>query len=476
MQFAAAVIGRGFYILLQIVLARHLGTHGYGLYAIGWTVAGLASTFAPLGMPQAVLRFGIGGRAALRSLPMVVTGVASLAIGAAIFLGADIIAVRIFNEPAAGPVIRAFAPTVPLIAFQMLLAATLRASAAMLASAFVGGLLFALYLAATALVFLVAPSAIVAAHMYTLSIAVTLVVAMVLLTRRSVAGVSPAPSVLIRFGVVTMLIHSANVLNLFADRIVIGIMADAETVGIYQVAAQLAAIIIVLRSAVTTVFEASAARLKAGGEAVPDVTRAYFAAARLLLHVAAPGLVVLAVTAGFWIDLLFGPAFSAAAPALTILVAGQLAATCAGPSVTALHMTGRENVAMGLSLGNCALNLAGNVALIPVLGAMGAAVASSIAMVVVALACLLVLCRSGRLAFSLSWLGDILLGIAACTGTSLLLVTMLGRLSIPGAILVLVTAYAAYAAVAYLGCAVEDEIIDPARRAVRRHLRRWAWS
>ena len=49
---SSAVVGRGCYVVLQAVLARCLGPRDYGLYAIGWTVAGLLSTFAALGMPK----------------------------------------------------------------------------------------------------------------------------------------------------------------------------------------------------------------------------------------------------------------------------------------------------------------------------------------------------------------------------------------------------------------------------------------
>jgi O-antigen/teichoic acid export membrane protein len=45
-----------------------------------------------------------------------------------------------------------------------------------------------------------------------------------------------------------MFIHGANTFNVLADRLVIGVMADAEAVGVYHVASQLAMVIVVLRS------------------------------------------------------------------------------------------------------------------------------------------------------------------------------------------------------------------------------------
>jgi O-antigen/teichoic acid export membrane protein len=472
-QFTATVAGRGLYLVLQIVLARALGPDGFGLYAIGWTVIGLVATLSPVGMPQAVLRYRLGGRRSLHSSAMAITLAVGCAACGAVFVTADGLAARVFHAPEAGPVIRAFAPAIPLYGVYLVLAAALRVRGAMVASATVSGLLFAAYLVLTLIAFLAGPSPTMAGHMYGAAIAVAALPAVLLLLRQQDAGAAPPLGALLHFGIVTMFINSANILNLWADRVVIGVMSDPIQVGIYQVASQLAMISIVLRNAVNVVFESAVARI-GSQHGIPDLTREFHGACRMLLHISAPGLIALAVTAGFWVHLMFGADYAAAATPLVVLTIGQVLVTMAGPSITALHMSGAERLVMWMTAGSVVLNLLGNVALIPFLGSTGAALASALANLGVALACLLVCVRTGRVVMEGKWLRDTLLALAASLACACLAASLLGGLTVVTALLVLAVAYAAYAAVVATACRVEDELLERARRLLGLRPRSWA--
>ncbi len=467
-QFVSAIAGRGCYLVLQVFLARSLGPREFGLYAIGWTVAGLVGTLAPIGMPQAILRYGIAGRRALHAAPMPVVTLAGLVSFAAILATAAPLAGRVFGEPDAEAVIIAFAPSVPLTGILGVLLSALRVSHANLASAGAGSLVFALYLAAVLLAFHSGTSPVVAAHMYTAALALTLLPSAWLLYIKPPASDEPGLRHLIRFGIVTMFISGSNVLNLWADRIVIGVMADARAIGLYQVASQLAMVVIVLRSAVVSVFEARVPKLAKADGTVPNVTREFIAATRILLHASAPGLVVLTLTASFWTTTLFGPDYAGAAMPLVVLAVGQLGLTFAGPSVNALHMTGEEHTVMRLTAGTCLLNLLGNIGLIPLLGLAGAAAASVAANLIVSLTCLARLRSTGRLRLPAVALGDIAVATATCATVTLLLVHASGSLSFGAVIGILVTAYAVYGAIITCVCRVEDEAVDLTRATFRR--------
>lgn len=475
-QFGSSVVGRGLYLALQVLLARQLGPAEFGLYAIGWAVVGIVGALAVVGMPQAVLRFEVGGRSALASRPMAIAAAVGLAATAVVAAAADTIAAKVFAEPAAGPVIRAFSPTIFTAGLVAVMASSLRVTGATSLSALVNSVIFAFSLGLTAAAFAAwSATPVSAAAMHAAAAALTLAVAAWLLSGQPPRSSAPAARAVWRFGVITMFIHGANVLNVLADRVIMGIVADAETVGIYHVASQLAMVIVVLRAAVTTVFESSVPKPRPGG-AVPDVTGEFFAAVRTLLHVSGPGLLVLGLTAGFWVTLLFGPAFAPAAAPLAVLAFGHLLVTFMGPSVNALHMTGDERAVLGLTFGCLALNLAGNVALIPTLGTVGAAVASVVASFVVGFLCLVRLVRSGRLRFGSVWLRDIVLGLAASLVVSLAVSHTAGPPSILSIAVMLALAYSAYGAVVLATCAVEDDAIRLVKsRLVRAP--RWAkWS
>ncbi len=470
-QFASSVGGRGCYLVLQIILARSLGPREFGLYAIGWTVAGLVGTFAPAGMPQAVLRFGISGRRALDSAPMIVTLLAGLVSYVVLVVAARPIAERLFGDAGAAPVIIALAPSVPLLSLSTLLTVALRASKANVASAAASALSYPLYLVGTLLFFAIgfARDAATAGYAYDVALAISLAPAAWMLARKPVPEAVPATRALLRFGWITMLISSANLLNLWADRVVVGMMTDVQAVGIYQVASQLAVVAIVLRSAVVTVFESRVP--KPVGGRIPDVTREFLAGSRLLLHLSVPGLICLTMTAGFWTVTLFGAPYRAAALPLVLLVIGQLGLTLFGPAVNALSMTGEEKTALRLTIGTSVLNVAANVALIPFIGLAGSAVASGLANVAVGGISFWRLRRTGRLAAYFPRIVDVLIAAAVCTAVPAIAVRWLGVNSVMQMVGVVAIAYLVYAAVVLMLCRGEDEAVEFLRATVRRKRR-----
>jgi stage V sporulation protein B len=469
-QVLSTVFGRGCFLLLQIFLARSLGPFEFGLYAIAWTVVGLVGTFAPLGMPQAILRYSIAGRHALCSAPMAVVTIAGALTFILILITANLIARFLFREPNVAPVIVALAPSVPLLGVFGVMTSALRASNSNIASAALGALVFVLYLAATAISFadIGWRTPVVAGQMYTLAVALTLVPTACLLIRQVPREPSPGLQSLMQFGLVTTLIHSANVLNLLADRVVIGAMADSQLVGIYQVASQMAVVVIVLRGAVTTVFEARVPKFSDKVGAPPEITPAFIAASRILLHLSAPGLICLALTAEYWIKMLFGSDYLAAARPLSILVIGQLALTFTGPAITALFMTGEERAAMRLTIVTCLLNVIGNVAFIPVFGLAGSAAVSGVANLIAGGTCLWKLRRSRRLSGYFGYIRDIALATTVC---GLFAIIVLLFFSVPSLISmcgILVGTYAVYGLVVAISCRVDDEVLDFLRVLVRR--------
>ena len=74
---------------------------------------------------------------------------------------------------------------------------------------------------------------------------------------------------------------------------------------------------------------------------------------------------------------LFGPEFAAGYPALLVLARGRLAAVLLGPASDLLLMTGHHRRLGRVNLVFAVLNIALNLALIPWLGAAGAAVATA---------------------------------------------------------------------------------------------------
>lgn len=81
---------------------------------------------------------------------------------------------------------------------------------------------------------------------------------------------------------------------------------------------------------------------------------------------------------------LFGPDFTAGYGLMFILVVGLLARASTGPVESMMNMLGHQNLVAGVLFGAVAVNIGLNLLLIPVFGLAGAAIATTVSMVLVA--------------------------------------------------------------------------------------------
>lgn len=173
------------------------------------------------------------------------------------------------------------------------------------------------------------------------------------------------------------LITAAQMLLSQTDVLMLGAMRNTTDAGVYAVASQLATLITFAIMAANTIVAPMIAALHAQGRRA-ELQRVLTLSARGVLAYAIPVVLVLLV-AGRWILGLYGPAFVAGYLPLLVLAIGQVAIAVCGSVGFLLTMTGHEGVAtraIGLS---ALVNVVLNLALIPSLGLVGAAIATSIA-------------------------------------------------------------------------------------------------
>lgn len=164
-----------------------------------------------------------------------------------------------------------------------------------------------------------------------------------------------------------------------ADLVILGLLAPASEVGVYRVAAQIATF-------------AGFGLVVAGVVVAPRFASLHQLADRVQLQrvatLTARGslLMALSVTlvcilAGLpLLRLVFGEEFTSAYIPLLILLAGYVGSSAVGAVALLLNMTGFERQTATAVAGGAALNLILNVVLIPPLGAVGAAIAGSTAL------------------------------------------------------------------------------------------------
>lgn len=173
-----------------------------------------------------------------------------------------------------------------------------------------------------------------------------------------------------------MLISATYVFNNKAGVLLLGVLGERTDVGLYTPASRGADLIALVLLAVNTAFAPTLARLYAQGK--PRQLEAAVARSTRLIT-----LVSLPVALGFIVFgrtflAIFGPEFTAAQNALTILSVGQLVNAATGTVGTLLNMTGHERdtaLVVGFS---AAVNIGLNVLLIPRFGLTGAALATAL--------------------------------------------------------------------------------------------------
>jgi O-antigen/teichoic acid export membrane protein len=175
-------------------------------------------------------------------------------------------------------------------------------------------------------------------------------------------------------------ISGMGLINSYASILVLGLFVTSSEVGIYRVADQMAFLAAVSLQAINIVVAPQFARLYAN----VDKTRMQqlaTASARVVLALTLPVVITFLLFGKLLLQLVFGAEFVPAYEPLSILVLGQFFNAATGSVGVLLIMTGHEqDTARGVAVaavGNIVLNLI----LVPLWGAKGAALASTVTLI-----------------------------------------------------------------------------------------------
>lgn len=390
LAFAFQVIGVGLSYVVQVLLARWLGSAEYGryTYTIAWT--SLLAVFASLGFPTAALRFVpeyISQRkwSFLQGFLRVSSGftfLMGLTISAALAIVINMYASVLGVEEAQATILALGIWLVPILALVNLNAELFKALRRIVLVYAPLVLLRPVVLVAGAGVLfwsgaLTAKGAVGVAY---LSLLIALVVQLWALTRvlpDGARGVRPAYDVRhwLRVSTPLLLISGYLVLLNRIDVIMIGFWLGPEHVGIYNAAAKTAALVSFVLVAVNAVLAPMISSLYTQGRRLELQRMLYFSAHGIFWPslLMGSGLVLF----GKSILRFFGPEFVDAYPAMAILVLGQLVNASAGSVGYLMNLTGHQYQSARVYGWSALINVALNAIGIPFLGITGAAIATA---------------------------------------------------------------------------------------------------
>ncbi|MEE8201849.1 MAG: flippase, partial [Candidatus Acidoferrales bacterium] len=388
---AGVVFGKMLLLLTQLLLGRVLGPAGYGLYTLGFSLFLVVQWVASLGLDWGVLRYCSLYRA--RGQPELVQrtllSAAVLGFGSSLLVASLLAAVAgplaegFFAEPALAGVVRLFAVGLPFYVL-MRLATTFFQSRQQY-----GRMTFIQHgvQPVVHLVFLLGAFALgwsllgaVGAFLASVGLAAALGLGLV---RREMPGLTWARPeraplrLLLRYSLGLTFIGLTYQLLLRIPAFLLGYLGTAEQVGVYAAAANLAMVLSLTPALFAAPFLPVIVELWEKGE-LDELKQKYQTVVRWSLSVLLPLFLLLVLLRKEVIGL-FGPQFAGGSPILVLLSVAWVVYFAKGSVATLLDMTGRQTLDLLNLTGAAVVSIVLNIFLIPRYGALGAGLATTLA-------------------------------------------------------------------------------------------------
>lgn len=387
------IIGLGFGLGFNVILARRLGAAGVGLYTLSFDTVSLAAMLATFGLNKTILRttaansglaqWGTVWGAYDKSVSIVLAVSAVFTI--ALVMVAPILALYVFKESDLITPLRLISLAVIPASLLSLHIGALKGLKKIRDSIFLEkvGVPF---IGLLALIFLGQYIGVNEAVVVYVTAVFALLAYGVWIWRKSIPASrevkkeTPATHSLLSLALPFFIIDFTNLIAGKSGSMFLGIWASSEDVGIYNVALRVAILVSIVLVAANSILSSKFASLYAQQDMqslanlARSSTRMMFLIA---LFIAMPLLLFPEVILG-----LFGPDFIVGAPILRILLVGQLVNVAVGPVGTLLLMTRYENAQKNNVLFTSLLNIVLGLLFVPRLGVTGAAIAFSVTLIV----------------------------------------------------------------------------------------------
>ncbi|MFB6167184.1 MAG: oligosaccharide flippase family protein [Candidatus Nanohaloarchaea archaeon] len=400
--FIGTVLSKAMMYLYRILVARYLGPADYGLLNLGLAVFWISVTFSNLGIGGGIQRRVTHylGRGEEEKIPAVLRSSLalslpwSLVVSAAVFLGADMIAVHGFQDPATASLIRVFALAVP---FQILYkngANLVKAYRRMEYITYADKILRSLttLLVTAALLYLGygVMGAVIAQLAAVLLASVLILYFAEFRIHPFLRGKVPTSetSWLFHYSWPLFLSGIIGLAMSWTDTVLLGFFDTTSSVGVYNAAYPTAQLLFVIPNNLSTVLFPSVSEMYSREEKDKALSIAS-TGLKWIFAAVFPGLILMAVFGAPLLRLLFGSSYVAGSAALAFLGTAYFIRGMTAHAGSFIKSEEWTRLATLNSLGAAALNIVLNVVLIPRYSTAGAGLATAISLTLVSVAAVL---------------------------------------------------------------------------------------
>ncbi len=375
----------------RIIIARYGSAADYGIYSLSLVIVVFLVTLVSLGLPDGAARYVAYFRArgetdkvrGVTSVSIQLSAVAGVIVGMALFFSADYLATAIFHTPELAGALKIVAAGIPFSALINIMVSVFRGFDRMEPQAyFQYGVFNGLFLLLIgALVILRLPFVDVF-YVYVAALIMTFVALLIYTSKKvpqpiSVTGWRSNAVVrkeLLVFSLPLLATGVLAALTLSADTFLLGYFKTPDVVGLYNAARPVAQFISDPLALMMLIYAPVATGLYARNS-MGELRRSYIISTKWIVSLTLPFFLVLLLFPEAVLNLLFGPSYVVAAPALRILAIGFIVGNLLGPRNATLIAFGQIRFIFWVSLALTAAYVILNMVLIPPLGITGAAIA-----------------------------------------------------------------------------------------------------
>jgi O-antigen/teichoic acid export membrane protein len=433
--FAGMLFAYSARFVLSIVVARMIGAEQWGLYALGFTLITTLSTMALLGLPAGVVRFvPIANRQddeahlwGIIQVSIILPTLISLIFAGTVFLLAEPISQRGFHEPRLTPILRLISLGIPLLALTKVNSSITRGFKKIQYEVYADNVIqYLVKLPLTLVLLFIGLDAmgVVIAHIAASAVAVGLLIHFVhnlFPLNRSISLTRHSFSELLPFSLPVCFAEVVETLGTSLGTLLLGSLGMTFGVGVYAAALRLSIVGTMFYLSIGAISEPVISDLFSQS-AYNRLEQFYQTTARWLTMVNLPIFMTFVLFAESLLSI-FGNDFTAGETGLIILAFGPLASASTGLCGKVINMTGYTKLAFVNSSFFLFFTVVFSLLLIPHLGVTGAALATTLSIVIRnAMQMLEVYYLQRILPFSRSLLKPIAAGLIAA-GVTLLIKT-----------------------------------------------------
>lgn len=396
--FTGSVIGLFLAFVGRVLVARFFTQSEYGIFSLGYVLLHVFATIGTLGLLSGTARYIAYYRGKRREKETGEIASWSIKIGLAmsiplcmlLFLFSDLISVKIFHLPGLSLPLKIFSITIPFLVSINIFIAIFRGFGRTKEKVYfydlLRNLLFPLFLVPIIFFGLSFVNAIVA---YFASIAVTCTAFAIYYIKKgqklhrskdeSKVDISIAKELLL-FSIPLLLVDVLYLVIGWTDTLMLGYFKTAGDVGLYNAANPLARFISMALTAILFIYFPVASELYAENRG-EEMRRSYAVLTKWICSATLPLFMVFLLFPKVTINFLFGSEYILAGTTLQILALGFFINNLMGPNGATLTAMGKTRFLMWATLVAAGMNICLNVLLIPILGIVGAAIASMITMI-----------------------------------------------------------------------------------------------